>query len=139
MAAEYGNITPKGQVTRPAPCNRFLPDCKNKFAHISKTLHNPKAANRITKNILDCCAHLKKHPLMGMSLDAKTGVDTDLRYLVCEQHLTMYRVEGDLVLIARILDGRTDYMRVLFKIAPGFLKIDPNIFYSILHKASQNL
>ena len=76
---------------------------------------------------------------MGMSLDAKTGVDTDLRYLVCEQHLTMYRVEGDLVLIARILDGRTDYMRVLFKIAPGFLKIDPNIFYSILHKASQNL
>ncbi len=92
-----------------------IADLRELKDYISKTLHNPKAANRITKNILNCCAHLKEHPQMGMSLAAKTGLDTDLRYLVCEQHLAMYRVEGDLILIARILDGRTDYMRVLFK------------------------
>lgn len=83
--------------------------------YISKTLHNPKAAHRITKNILDYCSNLKTHPQLGMSLAAKTGIDTDLRYLICEHHLAMYRVEGDLVLIVRILDGRTDYMRVLFE------------------------
>lgn len=83
--------------------------------YISKTLHNPKAAQRITKNILDQCSNLKSHPQLGMSLAAKTGVDTDLRYLICEHYLTMYREEGDLILIARILDGRTDYMRVLFQ------------------------
>lgn len=83
--------------------------------YISKALHNPKAAQRITKSILDQCSNLKTHPQLGMSLSAKTGVDTDLRYLICEHHLAMYRVEGDLILIARILDGRTDYMRVLFQ------------------------
>lgn len=92
-----------------------IADLQEMKAYISKTLHNPKAAYRITRNILDCCAHLKEHPQMGMSLSAKIGLDTDLRYLVCEQHLAMYRVEGDFILIARILDGRTDYMRVLFR------------------------
>lgn len=89
-----------------------LQELKN---YISKTLHNPKAAQRITKSILDHCSNLKSHPQLGMSLAAKTGVDTDLRYLICEHHLAMYREEDDLILIARILDGRTDYMRVLFQ------------------------
>ncbi len=92
-----------------------IADLQEMKDYISKTLHNPKAAKRITKSIMDHCATLKLHPQMGMSLAAKTGLDTDLRYLVCEQHLAMYRVEGDFILIARILDGRTDYMRVLFK------------------------
>lgn len=92
-----------------------IADLQEMKDYVSKTLHNPKAANRITKSIMDHCANLKEHPQLGMSLAAKTGEDTDLRYLVCEQHLAMYRVEGDLILIARILDGRTDYMKVLFK------------------------
>lgn len=83
--------------------------------YISKTLHNPKAAQRITKCIMDHCSNLKAYPQLGMSLEAKIGAETDLRYLVCEQHIAMYRVEDDLILIARILDGRTDYMKVLFK------------------------
>ncbi len=83
--------------------------------YISKTLHNPKAAKRIAKRIMDHCSNLKLHPQMGMSLAAKTGVDTDLRYLVCEQYVAMYRAEGDFILIARILDSRTDYVRVQFK------------------------
>ena len=82
--------------------------------YIAKTLHNPKAAKRISKHIMDHCSLLKSHPYLGMSLSAKTGEECDLRYLVCEKHLAIYRVEGDLILIARILDGRTDYMRVLF-------------------------
>lgn len=92
-----------------------IADLQEMKDYISKTLHNPKAANRITKSIMDHCANLKAHPQLGISLAAKTEEDTDLRYLVCERHLAMYRVEGDLILIARILDGRTDYMKVLFK------------------------
>lgn len=92
-----------------------IADLQEMKDYISKTLHNPKAAQRIAKSIMDNCANLKSYPQLGMSLAAKTGSDTDLRYLVCEQQLAIYRVEGDLILIARILDGRTDYMRVLFK------------------------
>lgn len=82
--------------------------------YIANVLHNPKAANRISKQILDACGNLKSHPYFGVSLRAKADVNTDLRYLVCENHLIFYRVEGDWVLVARILDGRTDYLRVLF-------------------------
>ena len=92
-----------------------IADLQEMKDYISKVLHNPKAGKRITKNIMDHCSNLKEHPNLGMSLAAKTGLETDLRYLVCEQHLAMYRVEGDLILIARILDGRTDYMKALFK------------------------
>jgi len=92
-----------------------IADLQEIKTYISKTLHNPKAANRIVKNILDHCAHLKAHPQLGMSLAARTGGDTDLWYLVCAQYLAVYRVEDDLILIARILDGRTDYVRVLFE------------------------
>ena len=50
--------------------------------YIKSELHNPTAANRITKAILDGCAQLKQFPEMGVSIGAKTGYETDLRMLV---------------------------------------------------------
>ena len=92
-----------------------IADLQNIKAYISDVLHNPKAARRITKQILDMCGSLKEHPNLGMSLKAKTDIDTDLKYLLCENHFAFYRIEGDWVMVVRILDGRTDYMRVIFK------------------------
>lgn len=92
-----------------------IADLQNTKAYISNVLHNPKAAKRITKQILDMCGSLKEHPNLGMSLNAKTDIDTDLKYLLCENHLAFYRIEDDWVMVVRILDGRTDYMRVIFK------------------------
>lgn len=51
--------------------------------YIRVTLQNPKAAARITKEILDSCGQLKQFPEMGMSLDARTGTQTGLRCLRC--------------------------------------------------------
>lgn len=82
--------------------------------YISKTLCNPKAATRITKGILDNCAELKQHPQLGMSLESKIGKTTDLRYLICEKHIAFYRIDGDAISVARIIDGRQDYLRILF-------------------------
>lgn len=92
-----------------------IADLQNTQAYISDVLHNPQAAKRITKKILDLCGDLKEHPDLGMSISAKTGTGTDLRYLVCENHLAFYRVAGDWILVVKILDGRTDYVRVIFK------------------------
>ena len=44
----------------------------------------------------------------------QTGRDTDLRFLVCNNHLAFYRIDGNYISIIRILDGRTNYMKVLF-------------------------
>ena len=81
---------------------------------ISKVLNNPKAAARIAKGILDSCAKLKQHPQLGMSLEAKIGQTTDLRYLICEKHIAFYRIDGNVISVARIIDGRQDYLRILF-------------------------
>ena len=82
--------------------------------YISKTLCNPKAAARISKGILDSCVRLKQYPQLGISLEAKVGTSTDLRYLICEKHIAFYRIDGDVISVARILDGRQDYLRILF-------------------------
>ena len=84
--------------------------------YIGKNLHNPKAAARITKSILDACAALKQFPEMGTSVAAKTGFETSLRMLSCEKQIAFYCVDtdNDTISIARIINGRQDYIRLLF-------------------------
>lgn len=89
-------------------------DLQETKRYISKVLQNPKAAARITKSILDACGHLKQHPKLGATLEGNTGRPSDLRYLVCENHIAFYRMEDDVISVARILDGRQDYLWILF-------------------------
>ena len=74
--------------------------------YIGKILGNPKAASRIAK--------LKNHPQLGASVEAKTGHATDLRFVICEKWLAFYRVDENIISVARILDGRQDYLHILF-------------------------
>lgn len=91
-----------------------IQDLQETKRYISKVLGNPKAAARITRNIMDTCSHLKQHPQMGASIEVKTGQPSDVHYLVCESHIAFYRIDGNIVSIARILDGRQDYLHILF-------------------------
>lgn len=81
--------------------------------YIKGTLHNSQAAVRIPKMILDQCAGLKEFPELGVSLAALTGYETDLRMLVCGHFLALYRIDKDAVSVARIINARQDYMRIL--------------------------
>lgn len=89
-------------------------DLQEMRQYISKTLCNPKAAAKISKTILDTCSKLKQHPLMGASLESKIGKTSDLRYLICEKRIAFYRIDGETISIARIIDGRQDYLHILF-------------------------
>ncbi len=82
--------------------------------YISNTLHNPIAADHIIERILKDCSYLKKQPYMGIGVAGKFGKDTDLRYLICGNQFIFYRIQNDKIIVTRILDGRTDYMRILF-------------------------
>lgn len=84
--------------------------------YIKNTLHNPTAAMRISEAILDACSSLKSFPKMGMSIESKTGFETDLRMLTCENWVAVYRIENEsgMISVARIMDARQDYMRMLF-------------------------
>ena len=83
-------------------------------AYISLELHNPQAAQRIVKSIPHDLRHLQQKPHLGFSASAKTGRETDLRALLSGSYFLFYRVENETVQVARILDGRQDYLRVLF-------------------------
>lgn len=82
--------------------------------YMKDALRNSQAADRITKMILDGCAQLKMFPQSGASIKALTGQETDLRMLVCENYIALYRIDADTVSIARIISAKQDYMRVLF-------------------------
>ena len=89
-------------------------DLQNMSSYISDVLYNPAAANRIKKNILKACGSLKQQPMMGGSVKAKIGYETDLRFLICEKHLIFYRIEEDEISVSRVIDGKMDYARILF-------------------------
>lgn len=82
--------------------------------YISDVLMNPTAAKNVTDRIIRSSHLLCDQPNMGASLQSKTGRDTSLRYLVCDNHIVFYKIESECISVVRILDGRTDYMRALF-------------------------
>ena len=55
--------------------------------YIETVLKNPIAAKNVTNKIIQKCSILKEQPMCGISLSEKTGRDTDLRFLVCNNHL----------------------------------------------------
>lgn len=82
--------------------------------YIAVELKNRTAADRVVRGILKNLRILTEYAEAGMSLEAKTAYPSDLRMLPCEKHIVFYRVEGGTVYVARMLNGRQDYMHVLF-------------------------
>ena len=82
--------------------------------YISAELKNPSAANRIVRNVLKELYILEQYPEQGPSIEALTGFQTELRMLICGKHIAVYKVKGVKIYVARIIDARQDYLRVLF-------------------------
>ncbi len=82
--------------------------------YISKKLRNPIAAQRVVSKIIKDLEILESYALAGPSLQVLYGIKTDLRILVCGNYIAAYRVEERLILIARIINARLDYTRILF-------------------------
>ena len=82
-------------------------------AYITLELYNPQAARRIVKSITHDLRHLQQNPHLGFSVSAKTGRGNDLRALLSGNYFLFYRVKGATIQVARVLDGRQDYLRVL--------------------------
>ncbi len=89
-------------------------DMRDIQTYISKNLQNPIAAANVTDRITKALRILVQHGEAGVSLQAKTGYPSDLRVLSSGDHLIFYRFEAPDVSVARILNGRQDYLRILF-------------------------
>lgn len=84
--------------------------------YIAGRLKNPKATKKLMTALLKAISLLADNPYMGAALAEKFEIATDVRYFVVSKQLIFYRVdEGNSVIeILRVLDGRTDYLSVLF-------------------------
>ena len=83
-------------------------------AYISDKLQNPTAAENTVRRITASLRILTRHAEAGPSVEAATGCKTDLRFLVCGNYIALYRVDGNTVSVARVFNGRQDYLRLLF-------------------------
>ena len=90
-------------------------DLRETYDYIADVLQNPTAAKSVIESIVLTCGKLEQHPNLGYSLQSKTGRESDYRCLVCGTHIAFYRVLETEVRIVRILNGRMDYMRILFE------------------------
>lgn len=82
--------------------------------YISTQLHNPQAARRIVKIITHDLRLLQQNPQLGFSVSSKIGRETNLRALLSGNYFLFCRVENETIQVSRVLDGRQDYLRVLF-------------------------
>ena len=83
--------------------------------YIREQLNNPSAAAKLTRRVYDAIMLLEDNPFMGTELFSRYAVDTDIRFLVVAKQIVFYRVVGnEYVEVTRVLDGRQDYMALLF-------------------------
>lgn len=93
-----------------------LRDIQQKQEYITSVLKNRPAAEKLTVSILRAVSLLADNPRMGVPLNGKFDVDSDLRFLIVSKQLVFYRIEDEtLVSVVRVLDGRQDYMSILFE------------------------
>ena len=92
-----------------------LLDLQRTQDYIANTLKNKSAAQKLVTSVLHAVSLLSDHPMMGTALNSRYDVDSDIRFLVVSKQLVFYQIIDDsLISIIRILDGRQDYMSILF-------------------------
>ncbi len=64
---------------------------------------------------------------MGVPLNSRFDIESDLRFIVVAKQIVFYQiVEDEYISVVRILDGRQDYMAILFVILFPKLKLGSN-------------
>ncbi len=82
--------------------------------YISKDLCNPQSTINLVSKITKKIRGLRQYPVIGAPLSSALDIQTDYRFLVCDNYLIFYRYEDGIVFVSRILYGRRNYTRTLF-------------------------
>lgn len=93
-----------------------IEDLQSTLKYIKHDLKNPSAAKTLRDRVFNSVALLTENPYMGASLRSKFELEDDVhyRYIIVSKQIVFYEIVNDTIEIVRVLDGRTDYMSVLF-------------------------
>lgn len=92
-----------------------LNDLDEIWTYISENLCNPIAAQNTIDGIFSAVDMLSDQPEMGTPLYFLSGLNSGYRYVIHGNYMAFYRTNRTNVYIDRVLYGKSDYMRVLFK------------------------
>jgi len=92
-----------------APAQRELEE----IARVHLELVGPLSARKITDRIYDALEKLEIYPNLGIICRDKQLASAGYRMLICGNYLCFYRQIGTMVFVYHIVDGRTDYPRLL--------------------------
>ena len=97
---------------------KISPEAKDDLAkikgYISQELCNHQAAINLVSKITKKIRGLTEHPRIGAPLSSVLDIQTDYRFLVCDNYLIFYRYEDEIVFVSRIIYSRRNYTRILF-------------------------
>jgi plasmid stabilization system protein ParE len=92
-----------------APAQRELEEIAR--AHLE--LVGPLSARKITDRIYSALEKLRTYPELGIACRDKQLATAGYRMLICGNYLCFYRRIAAIVFICHIVDGRTDYPKLL--------------------------
>lgn len=90
-------------------------DLKDIKTYINEDLCDEKASNNVISSILASIKMLNDYPQSGSPLSSIINIDTDYRFLVCDNYKVFYKYENNVVNVYRIINSRRDFMQILFK------------------------
>lgn len=97
---------------------KFSPDALSDLEQIKRyitlELCNEQAAIKVISNITKKIHILETFPLSGAQLSSIINIETNYRFLVCENYNVFYNFKNDIIYIIRILYNRRNFMEILF-------------------------
>ena len=84
------------------------------FGYISDNLSSPGAAKNICDGIIEKIDLLEQMPEIGTKIFWESGIFSGYRYITFKNYLTVYQIIDDNIYIYRIINGRRDYIKLLF-------------------------
>ena len=85
----------------------------DRISDLHLMLVGPKSAEEITDKLLDTIALLAEQPYMGALHPDPSLAGHQYRKLICGKYVCIYKVIDQTVYVYRIVDGRTDYPKLL--------------------------
>lgn len=92
-----------------------LKDLDEIYDYIANVLKSPDAADNTVNKILDKTDLLSDNPEIGTQLFFENDLFSGYRYMVSDNYLAFYRISADSVFVDRVIYGKRDYMKILFK------------------------
>ena len=89
-------------------------DMDRVWAEVFEASASTELATKYIDDLMDQLAAKRDFPNSGSPLYYE-GMFTGYYFVVFKSYLAFYKVEGDRMLVSRVVYGKSDYMRTLFR------------------------